>query len=79
LAPAGFGATTVAAWFLAIFSGSFAAGAVGALWTGMAHGLFFLLLAVIATLAAAMLFALDRATQRVEALRAAETDAISAI
>jgi POT family proton-dependent oligopeptide transporter len=79
LAPAGFGATTVAAWFLAIFSGSFAAGAVGALWTGMTHGLFFLLLAVIATLAAAMLFALDRATQRVEALRAAETDAISAI
>src|SRR6202044_2453880 len=27
LAPAGYGATTVAAWFLAIFSGSFAAGA----------------------------------------------------
>jgi proton-dependent oligopeptide transporter, POT family len=79
LAPAGFGATTVAAWFLAIFSGSFAAGAVGALWTGMTHGRFFLLLTVIATLAAAMLFALDRATQRIEALRAAETDAISAL
>jgi POT family proton-dependent oligopeptide transporter len=79
LAPAGFGATTVAAWFLAIFSGSFAAGAVGALWTGMSHGRFFLLLTVIATLAAAMLFALDRATQRIEARRAAETDAISAM
>jgi POT family proton-dependent oligopeptide transporter len=79
LAPAGFGATTVAAWFLAIFSGSFAAGAVGALWTRMTHGLFFLLLTAIATLAAAMLFALDRATQRIEALRAAETDAMSAI
>ena len=79
LAPAGFGATTVAAWFLAIFSGSFAAGAVGALWTGTTHGLFFLLLTVIATLAAAMLFALDRATQRIEALRAAETDALSAL
>ena len=79
LAPAGFGATTVAAWFLAIFSGSFAAGAVGALWTGMTHGMFFVLLTVIATLAAAMLFALDRATQRIEALRAAETVAMSAI
>jgi proton-dependent oligopeptide transporter, POT family len=79
LAPAGFGATTVAAWFLAIFSGSFAAGAVGALWTRMTHGLFFLLLTAIATLAAAMLFALDRATQRIEARRAAETDAMSAI
>jgi proton-dependent oligopeptide transporter, POT family len=79
LAPAGFGATTVAAWFLAIFSGSFAAGAVGALWSGMTHGLFFLLLTLIATLAAAMLFTLDRATQRIEALRAAETVAISAI
>jgi proton-dependent oligopeptide transporter, POT family len=66
LAPAGFGATTVAAWFLAIFSGSFAAGAVGALWTGMTHGRFFLLLTLIATLAAAMLFALDRTTQRIE-------------
>ncbi|MGB6306251.1 MAG: peptide MFS transporter, partial [Steroidobacteraceae bacterium] len=32
LAPAGFGATTVAAWYLAIFSGSLAAGAVGTLW-----------------------------------------------
>ena len=79
LAPAGFGATTVAAWFLAIFSGSFAAGAVGALWTGMTHGLFFLLLTLIAMLAAAMLFTLDRATQRIEALRAAETAAVSAI
>jgi len=78
LAPAGFGATTVAAWFLAIFSGSFAAGAVGALWTGTTHGRFFLLLTVIATLAAAMLFALDRTTQRIEARRAADTDAISA-
>jgi POT family proton-dependent oligopeptide transporter len=29
-APPGFGATTVAAWFLAIFGGSAAAGAVGA-------------------------------------------------
>ena len=41
LAPVGFGATTVAAWFLAIFSGSLAAGAVGALWSGTTHAPFF--------------------------------------
>jgi len=32
LAPVGFGATTVAAWFFAIFTGSLSAGAVGTLW-----------------------------------------------
>src|SRR5450755_1250908 len=32
LAPIGFGATTVAAWFLAIFTGSLSAGAIGTLW-----------------------------------------------
>jgi hypothetical protein len=37
------------------------------------------LLTAIATLAAALLFALDRATQRIEALRARETGALSAI
>ena len=31
LAPTGFAATTVAAWFLAIFTGSLTAGAVGTL------------------------------------------------
>ena len=78
LAPAGFGATTVAAWFLAIFSGSFAAGAVGALWTGTTHARFFLLLTAIAALAGAMLLALDRTTQRIETLRAGEAGALSA-
>jgi POT family proton-dependent oligopeptide transporter len=78
LAPAGFGATTVAAWFLAIFSGSFAAGAVGALWSGTTHARFFLLLTAIAFLAGAMLLALDRTTQRIESLRAGEAGALSA-
>jgi POT family proton-dependent oligopeptide transporter len=73
LAPAGFGATTVAGWFLAIFSGSLTAGAVGTLWGGTTHARFFLLLCVIATLAAAMLLALDRTTRRIEAERAIET------
>jgi POT family proton-dependent oligopeptide transporter len=79
LAPSGFGATTVAAWFLAIFSGSFTAGAIGALWGSTTHARFFLLLTVIATLAAAMLLGLDRTTQRIEAVRASETGSLAAI
>jgi proton-dependent oligopeptide transporter, POT family len=79
LAPAGYGATTVAAWFLAIFSGSLSAGAIGALWGSTTHAVFFILLTVIATLAAAMLLALDRATQRLEALRANEAGSLAAI
>jgi POT family proton-dependent oligopeptide transporter len=63
LAPVGFGATTVAAWFLAIFSGSLAAGAVDTLWGGTTHARFFALLSIIAALAATMLFALDRTNQ----------------
>jgi POT family proton-dependent oligopeptide transporter len=79
LAPAGYGATTVAAWFLAIFSGSLSAGAIGALWGSTTHALFFVLLTVIATLAAAMLLALDRTTQRLEAVRASEAGSLAAI
>jgi proton-dependent oligopeptide transporter, POT family len=74
LAPPGFGATTIAAWYLAIFSGSLAAGAVGALWGRMSHGHFFLLLTVIAALAAAMLLALDRSARRIERERAREAE-----
>jgi POT family proton-dependent oligopeptide transporter len=79
LAPTGFGATTVAAWFLAIFSGSFTAGAIGTLWGSTTHARFFLLLTVIATLAAAMLLGLDRTTQRIEAVRASEVGSLDAI
>jgi proton-dependent oligopeptide transporter, POT family len=77
LAPVRFGATTVAAWFLAIFSGSLTAGAVGALWGSTTHARFFVLLAVIAALAAALLLALDRATQRIEAVRASEVGSLA--
>jgi POT family proton-dependent oligopeptide transporter len=45
LAPAGLGATTVAAWFLATFAGNFTAGAVGSLWSDMTPSGFFVLLA----------------------------------
>jgi POT family proton-dependent oligopeptide transporter len=79
LAPPGLAATTIAAWYLAIFSGSLAAGAVGALWGSMTHGQFFLLLTVIAILAGAMLLALDRSTQRTEGARAAEAAMSAAI
>jgi proton-dependent oligopeptide transporter, POT family len=72
LAPPGFAATTVAAWFLAIFSGSLAAGAVGALWAHTTHARFFLLLTGLGLLAAAILLALDQMTRRIEAARAEE-------
>jgi POT family proton-dependent oligopeptide transporter len=66
LAPIGLGATTIAVWFLATFSGSLAAGIVGTLWAGTSHARFFAILTVIAATAAAMLYSLDRATQRIE-------------
>ena len=74
LAPTGLGATTVAAWFLAIFTGSLAAGLVGTLWSRMGHDSFFVLLAAIATAAAGLLWLLDGPTRRVDAARAAETE-----
>jgi proton-dependent oligopeptide transporter, POT family len=79
LAPPSFGATTVAAWFFAIFTGSVTAGFVGTLWSHISHAIFFAMLAVIAMLAAVMLFALDGRTRRVEAVRAAEIVADNAI
>ena len=66
LAPEGLGATTLAAWFLAIFSGSLAAGAVGALWSRLGHATFFGLLALVATAAGALLLALDRPARRID-------------
>jgi proton-dependent oligopeptide transporter, POT family len=78
LAPIGFGATTIAAWFFATCTGSLAAGAVGTLWTGTSHAIFFCILAAIGLIAAAMLIALDGAIRRIEAVRAAETIALGA-
>ena len=66
LAPAGLGATTVAAWYLTIFAGSFAAGLVGTLFSHMTPAAFFSLLAGIATVAAAMLRLADPLEQRAE-------------
>src|SRR5690606_10902677 len=60
LAPPRLAATTVASWFLAIFSGSRLAGVVGTLWGGASHAGFFLLLAGLAAAAAVLLLRLDR-------------------
>ncbi|MPS70101.1 peptide MFS transporter [Novosphingobium aerophilum] len=65
LAPPRLGATTVAAWYLAIFAGSLGAGLVGTLWSRMGHGTYFALLAVIAVIAAVLLRLLDPAVRRV--------------
>jgi POT family proton-dependent oligopeptide transporter len=65
LAPPKLGASTVAAWYLAIFSGSLVAGQVGRLWSRVAHVPFFLILAGIATLSAALLYLLDAPTRRI--------------
>lgn len=79
LAPIGYGATTVAAWFFVICTGSLSAGVVGTLWDRTSHAVFFAILAVISALAAAVLLALDPAIRRIEAARAAETIALNAI
>lgn len=65
LAPPGHVATTVAAWFLAIFTGSICAGAVGTLWSVVGHATFFLVLAIIACIASALLFLLQPLAARV--------------
>lgn len=74
LAPAGLGATTVAAWYLAMFSGNLTAGLVGTLWSRMGHDQFFFLLAGIATVAAVLLHSLDPLLRRVENGALAEAD-----
>lgn len=66
LAPPRLGATTVASWFLVIFSGSLFAGFVGTFWSSLSRPVFFLTLASLGALAAALLFMLDASARRVE-------------
>ena len=75
LAPPKLGASTVAAWYLAIFAGSLAAGQVGRLWSRLDHVGFFLLLTAIAILSAVLLFLLDRPARRVLARTAEDNGA----
>jgi POT family proton-dependent oligopeptide transporter len=65
LAPPKLGASTVAAWYFAIFTGSLAAGQVGRLWSHLDRVPFFVLLAGIATAAALFLYLLDKPTRAV--------------
>jgi len=73
LAPQRLGATTVASWYLATFAGSLAAGQVGRLWSHLGHAQFFVLLAVIASVAAVILFLLDRPARQVLEVPASRT------
>jgi len=74
LAPPSFGATTVAAWYLAIFTGSITAGFIGSWYSRMDPALFFFTLTGVACIAAAMLLALDRRARAVEAVRITERE-----
>jgi len=65
LAPPKLGASTVAAWYLAIFSGSLAAGQIGRLWSRVGHVPFFVTLAAIATASAGLLYLLEAPTGRI--------------
>ena len=66
LAPPGLGVTTVAAWFLTIFTGSLSAGLIGTLWSRTGPAGFFTLLAGLAVLSAVMLRLLDGPVHRSE-------------
>jgi POT family proton-dependent oligopeptide transporter len=65
LAPPRLGTTTVGAWFLIIFTGSLSAGFVGSLWSRFEPASFFALLAGLASVAAALLWLLHPATQKI--------------
>ena len=64
LAPSGFGATTIAAWFLAAFAGNLLSGVVGTWWTQLSPDAFFLAMAAIAALASVLLTLLAAAERR---------------
>lgn len=79
LAPPKFGATTVAAWYLAIFTGSLTAGFIGSWYSSLTPPFFFLVLAAVATLASGMLLMLDQRARAVEEARIAERSALAAV
>ena len=79
LAPPKLGATTVAAWYLAIFTGSLTAGVLGSWYSSLKPPLFFLVLTGVACLASTMLLMLDRRARAVEEARIAERSALAAV
>jgi len=68
LAPERYRATTIAAWYFAAFAGNLLAGSLGTVWSRIAHDAFFALMAVVAIIAAVLLYALDASTREVELL-----------
>lgn len=79
LAPPKLGATTVAAWYLAIFTGSMTAGVIGSWYSSLNHPVFFAILAGVACIASAILLMLDRRARSVEEARIAERSALAAV
>jgi proton-dependent oligopeptide transporter, POT family len=79
LAPPSLGATTVAAWYLAIFTGSMTAGLIGSWYSSFRPSVFFLLLTAVSSLSAAMLLALDRRARLVESARIADRSALAEV
>jgi POT family proton-dependent oligopeptide transporter len=59
-----FGATTIAAWFLAAFAGNLLSGVVGTWWSNMSPAAFFLAMAGIAALSGALLWLLAETERR---------------
>jgi proton-dependent oligopeptide transporter, POT family len=74
LAPARHAATTIAAWYLASFSGNLLAGALGTLWSAMGHAVFFALMGGVAATAGVLLRLLDTVVMRAEATNGAQFD-----
>jgi len=68
LAPAGHGATTIAAWFFTTFGGSLLAGVLGTYWSVLGPSSFFVLMGAVGIAAGVLLWLLDRPTRRVEAV-----------
>ncbi len=66
LAPAGWGATIIAAWFLASFGGNLLSGVVGRAYEAMGPAAFFGLLAALAAGSAAVLLALGPMVRRID-------------
>jgi POT family proton-dependent oligopeptide transporter len=66
LAPKGFEATAIAIWFFAGFAGNLFAGGLGVLWSRLSQPQFFMLIAAVSTVAAALLLIFVPAGGRAE-------------
>jgi len=74
LAPAGYAATSIAAWYFASFGGNLLAGALGTLWSAMTHAVFFGVMAGVAALAGILLRLLHPAVARADAMNGRGAD-----